>query len=223
MNENMNKNTTNTEEVKAVAVSTPFHSDSKLTHIVTLRDYVHIMGVLSKDVATMERRLRLVLVYESGEVSTFHEYRLSKLSEKALADLTDMDGICRYDIEDILKAIGQKLNQLNTMTDREKKCSVMQVYRELCKYVSTREQPGEVFVLDGYGHIDYKYLPKVLDKLDCGYERLEVAKAFKTFGLLRTQNGTGHEYAYNVNNRRYLAKGWYFAFKLMNGEDEVAA
>ena len=80
-----------------------------------------------------------------------------------------------------------------------------------------------MFIKDGYGNILSKYLPKVLDKLELGYTRLELERNFKAWGLLRVNKGTGHEYAYRINTGS--VNDWYFSFVLpeqSSNESEAA-
>ena len=180
-----------------------------------------IMGAWSKDTGTMERRLKLALVYPDGEVSPIREYAQSKLvNAKALKDLADLDGIGTELIESIYKVVMEKKDELSVQADGNGKCSLSQAYMELCEYVSNYEEPGRVFIRDGYGNILATYLPSVLDKLDLGYTRLELQKNFKAWGLIRVNNGTKHPYSYKINTGS--ANDWFFSFKLP-AESEVAA
>lgn len=180
-----------------------------------------IVGAWSKDTGTMERRLKLALVYPDGEVSPIREYSQSKLvNAKALKDLADLDGIGAELIESIYKVVMEKKDDLSVQSDGNGKCSLRQAYCELCEYVSNYEEPGRVFIRDGYGNILSTYLQSVLDKLDLGYTRLELQKNFKAWGLIRVNKGTGHPYAYGINTGS--ANNWFFSFKLPT-ESEVAA
>ena len=180
-----------------------------------------IVGAWSKDTGTMERRLKLALVYPDGEVSPIREYAQSKLvNAKALKDLADLDGIGTELIESIYKVVMEKKDELSVQADGNGKCSLRQAYAELCEYVSSYEEPGRVFVRDGYGNILATYLPGVLDKLDLGYTRLELQKNFKAWGLIRVNNGTKHPYSYKINTGS--ANDWFFSFKIP-AESEVAA
>lgn len=173
-----------------------------------------------RDVGTMERRLKLILIYPNGEISPIREYAPSKLNGKVLKELIDLDGIGEDDIEKIWKAIEEKKNSLAVQEDGSGKCSITQAYSALHEYVEQYEYPGEVFVRDGYGNILSTRLQSALDKLNLGYTRLELQKNFKALGLLRVNSGTGHEYAFKINTGS--ANNWYFSFKLMN-ESEAAA
>lgn len=180
-----------------------------------------IMGAWSKDVGTMERRLNLALVYPDGEVSPIHEYAQSKLTNaNALKDLADLDGIGVELIAAIYATVMKKKDELSVQTDGCGKCSLQQSYQELCEYVFNYEEPGRVFIRDGYGNILATYLQSVLDKLDLGYTRLELQKNFKAWGLIRVNNGTKHPYSYKINTG--IANDWYFSFKLPE-KQEVAA
>ena len=180
-----------------------------------------IMAAWSKDTGTMERRLKLALIYPDGEVSPIREYAQSKLvNAKALKDLADLDGIGTELIESIYKVVMEKKDDLSVQSDGNGKCSLRQAYVELCEYVSKYEEPGRVFIRDGYGNILATYLQSVLDKLDLGYTRLELQKNFKAWGLLRVNKGTGHQYSYKINTGS--ANDWYFSFKLP-AKSEVAA
>ena len=180
-----------------------------------------IMAAWSKDTGTMERRLRLALLYPDGEVSPIREYAQSKLvNAKALKDLADLDGISAELIGSIYEVVMKKKDELSVQADGSGKCSLRQAYFELCEYVSSYEEPGRVFVRDGYGNILATYLPSVLDKLDLGYTRLELQKNFKAWGLIRVNNGTKHPYSYKINTGS--ANDWFFSFKLPV-ESEVAA
>lgn len=166
----------------------------------------------------MERRLKLALVYPNGEVSPIREYSQSKLSgAKALNDLADLDGVKPELITSIYLAVREKMETLAVQTDSDGKCSLCETYRALCEYVEQYEEPGRVFIRDGYGNILASYLPTVLDKLELGYTRLELQKNFKAWGLLRTNQGTGHVYSYKINTGS--ANDWYFSFKLQEGSE----
>ena len=199
----------------------PFDTETTMQKICTVKDGPTIVGAWSKDTGTMERRLKLALVYPDGEVSPIREYAQSKLvNAKALKDLADLDGIEAELIESIYKVVMDKKNDLSVQADGNGKCSLRQAYMELCKYVSSYEEPGRVFIRDGYGNILATYLPSVLDKLDLGYTRLELQKNFKTWGLIRVNKGTNHPYSYGINTGS--ANNWFFSFKLP-AESEVAA
>lgn len=196
----------------------PFETDTTMQKICAVKNGgPTIMGAWSKDTGTMERRLKLALVYPDGEVSPIMEYAQSKLvNAKALKNLADLDGIEAELIEGIYKVVMDKKNSLAVQADGNGKCSLRQAYRELCEYVSNYEEPRRVFIRDGYGNILATYLPSVLDKLELGYNRLELQKNFKAWGLIRVNNGTGHQYSYKIGD------DWYFSFKLP-AESEVAA
>ena len=124
---------------------------------------------------------------------------------------------CRLEIEAIHKAVIAQASQLQIQADSDGKSSLSEVYQALCEYVGTYEEPGRVFVRDGYGNILASYLQTVLDKLELGYTRLELQKNFKAWGLLRTNQGTGHVYSYKINTGS--ANDWYFSFKLQGGSE----
>lgn len=211
-------------ENKKMNIRLPFDVKNTMTEICGIKNGPTIMGAWGKDSGTMERRLKLALVYPDGEVSPIHEYNQSKLtSAKALSDLADMDGVSVKLVEGIYEAIMKKKDTLMVQADGSGKCSLRQVYEELCQYVDDYEEPGKVFIKDGYGNILSKYLPKVLDKLELGYTRLELERNFKAWGLLRVNKGTGHEYAYRINTGS--VNDWYFSFVLpeqSSNESEAA-
>lgn len=200
----------------------PFDTETTMQKICTVKNGgPTIVGAWSKDTGTMERRLKLALVYPDGEVSPIREYAQSKLvNAKALKDLADLDGIEAELIESIYKVVMDKKNALSVQADGNGKCSLRQAYMELCEYVSNYEEPGRVFIRDGYGNILSTYLQNVLDKLDLGYTRLELQKNFKAWGLIRVNKGTNHPYSYGINTGS--ANNWFFSFKLP-AESEVAA
>ena len=169
----------------------------------------------------MERRLKLALVYPDGEISPVREYAKRKLTEaKALNDLADLDGIAPGMVNDIYKAVMKQHRNLPVQEDRNGQCSIMQAYRALCEYVWEYEEPGKVFIRDGYGNILASYLPNVLKRLELGYSRLELEKNLKSWNLLRVNNGTGHPYTYKINTGS--ANNWFLSFRLPE-KSEVAA
>lgn len=192
--------------------------NSLMQEICTIEKGPTIVGAWGKDTGTMERRLKLAFVYPNGEVSPIREYSQSKLSgAKALNDLADLDGVKPELITSIYLAVREKMETLAVQTDSDGKCSLCETYRALCEYVEQYEEPGRVFIRDGYGNILASYLPTVLDKLELGYTRLELQKNFKAWGLLRTNQGTGHVYSYKINTGS--ANDWYFSFKLQEGSE----
>lgn len=192
--------------------------NSLMQEICTIEKGPTIVGAWGKDTGTMERRLKLAFVYPNGEVSPIREYSQSKLSgAKALNDLADLDGMKPELITSIYLAVREKMETLAVQTDSDGKCSLCETYRALCEYVEQYEEPGRVFIRDGYGNILASYLPTVLDKLELGYTRLELQKNFKAWGLLRTNQGTGHVYSYKINTGS--ANDWYFSFKLQEGSE----
>lgn len=195
-----------------------FLCDSSLMQeIYTIEKGPTIVGAWGKDAGTMERRLKLAFVYPDGEVSPIKEYSPSKLSDKkALKDLADLDGVSPELITGIYSAVRKKMETLAVQTDSGGKYSLCETYRTLCEYVEQYEEPGR-FVRDGYGNILASYLQTVLDKLELGYTRLELQKNFKAWGLLRTNQGTGHVYSYKINTGS--ANDWYFSFKLQEGSE----
>ena len=192
--------------------------NSLMQEIYTIEKGPTIVGAWGKDAGTMERRLKLAFVYPNGEVSPIKEYSQSKLSNaKALNNLADLDGVKPELIISIYSAVREKMETLAVQTDSDGKCSLCETYRTLCEYVKQYEEPGRVFVRDGYGNILASYLQTVLDKLGLGYTRLELQKNFKAWGLLRTNQGTGHVYSYKINTGS--ANDWYFSFKVQEGSE----
>ena len=192
--------------------------NSLMQEIYTIKKGPTIVGAWGKDAGTMERRLKLAFVYPNGEVSPIKEYSQSKLSNaKALNNLADLDGVKPELIISIYSAVREKMETLAVQTDSDGKCSMCETYRTLCEYVEQYEEPGRVFVRDGYGNILASYLQTVLDKLELGYTRLELQKNFKAWGLLRTNQGTGHVYSYKINTGS--ANDWYFSFKMQEGSE----
>lgn len=192
--------------------------NSLMQEIYTIKKGPTIVGAWGKDAGTMERRLKLAFVYPNGEVSPIKEYSQSKLSNaKALNNLADLDGVKPELIISIYSAVREKMETLAVQTDSDGKCSLCETYRTLCEYVEQYEEPGRVFVRDGYGNILASYLQTVLDKLGLGYTRLELQKNFKAWGLLRTNQGTGHVYSYKINTGS--ANDWYFSFKMQEGSE----
>ncbi len=192
--------------------------NSLMQEIYTIKKGPTIVGAWGKDAGTMERRLKLAFVYPNGEVSPIKEYSQSKLSNaKALNNLADLDGVKPELIISIYSAVRKKMETLAVQTDSDGKCSLCETYRTLCEYVKQYEEPGRVFVRDGYGNILASYLQTVLDKLELGYTRLELQKNFKAWGLLRTNQGTGHVYSYKINTGS--ANDWYFSFKMQEGSE----
>ena len=192
--------------------------NSLMQEIYTIKKGPTIVGAWGKDAGTMERRLKLAFVYPNGEVSPIKEYSQSKLSNaKALNNLADLDGVKPELIISIYSAVRKKMETLVVQTDSDGKCSLCETYRTLCEYVKQYEEPGRVFVRDGYGNILASYLQTVLDKLGLGYTRLELQKNFKAWGLLRTNQGTGHVYSYKINTGS--ANDWYFSFKMQEGSE----
>lgn len=192
--------------------------NSLMQEIYTIKKGPTIVGAWGKDAGTMERRLKLAFVYPNGEVSPIKEYSQSKLSNaKALNNLADLDGVKPELIISIYSAVREKMETLAVQTDSDGKCSLCETYRTLCEYVEQYEEPGRVFVRDGYGNILASYLQTVLDKLELGYTRLELQKNFKAWGLLRTNQGTGHVYSYKINTGS--ANDWYFSFKMQKGSE----
>lgn len=181
-----------------------------------------VVGAWGLDVGTKEMKLKLALVYPDGEVSPVREYSKQKLysGAKVLKDLTDFYGITAKAVEDIFKAVIQNQNGLSLQTDGSGKCSLSQAYQALCEYVAEYEEPGKVFIREGYGCILATYLDDVIKRLGLGYSRLELQKNFKAWGLLRTSDKTGH--VYSVALKMFGVNNWYFSFRLPK-DDEVAA
>lgn len=180
--------------------------------IYTTESGVSVVAAWTRDVGTMERKLVLVLVYPNGERTPAREYAPSKLTVKNLRELMDLDGVEPEDIDKLYESIKEKKAELPVQFAGSGKCSLHQAYRALCDYVQTYEQPGVVFVTEGYGNIRASDLQKVLDKLNVGYSRLEIQKNFKMWGLLRTSEAADHVYAYRIN--RPGMRDWYFSFRL---------
>lgn len=186
--------------------------------LYTIENGPTIIGAWGKDIGTMEKRLKLVLVYPDGGVSPIREYSQGKLTDaKALKDLADLDGVKPELIADIYSAVKKKMETLTVQTDSNGKYPLREAYQALCEYVEQYEEPGRVFIRDGYGNILASYLQTVLDKLELGYTRLELQKNFKAWDVLRTNQGTGHVYAYKINTGS--ANDWYFSFRLEEGSE----
>lgn len=195
-----------------------FCANSLMQEIYRTGNGAAIIGAWSRDIGTKECRLKLAIVYPDGEVSPIREYPKSKLTDrKCLNDLANMDGVTAMEIEAIHRAVFEQASQLKIQADSDGKSSLIDVYRALCEYVKQYEEPGRVFIRDGYGNILASYLQTVLDKLELGYTRLELQKNFKAWGLLRTNQGTGHVYSYKINTGS--ANDWYFSFRLQEGSE----
>lgn len=195
-----------------------FCTSSLMQEIYRTRTGAAIIGAWSRDIGTKECRLKLAIVYPDGEVSPIREYPKSKLTDKkCLNDLANMDGVTAMEIEAIHRAVFEQASQLTIQADSNGKSSLIDVYRALCEYVKQYEEPGRVFIRDGYGNILASYLQTVLDKLELGYTRLELQKNFKAWGVLRTNQGTGHVYSYKINTGS--ANDWYFSFRLQEGSE----
>lgn len=189
-----------------------------MEEIYTIENGPTIIGAWGKDIGTMEKRLKLVLVYPDGGVSPIREYSQGKLTDaKALKDLADLDGVKPELIADIYSAVKKRMETLTVQTDSNGKYPLREAYQALCEYVEQYEEPGRVFIRDGYGNILASYLQTVLDKLELGYTRLELQKNFKAWDVLRTNQGTGHVYAYKINTGS--ANDWYFSFRLEEGSE----
>lgn len=197
-----------------------FLDNSIMQEIYRTEKGLVIIGAWGKDVGTMKRRLKLVFVYPNGAISPIQEYPQGKLTDaKALKDLADLDGVRPDMLKSIYTAIMESMDKLPVQEDSDGTCSIYEAYRMLCEYVEQYEEPGRVFIKDGYGNILASYLQTVLDRLELGYTRLKLEKNFKVWGLLRTNQGTGHVYSYKINTGS--ANDWFFSFKLLKG-DKVA-
>lgn len=176
-------------------------------------DHLAVLGALNQDSATKAQTLMMMVVYPDGTVSPLMEYSPSKLtSYKGMMNLLDFQGfISEKEVQAVFQTYKQRLadRSLTTVKLGAEKVSIPQAYRTLCAYVRQYMEPEKVFTKDGYGHIESSYLPIVLTKLELGYERLELYKNFKLWGLLRTNGeGAGHPYTYKVG------RNWYMAFPL---------
>lgn len=200
--------------VDMIPVSSIFSvAASKMVLLYSLKNGACIRGVWGKDVCTKGRSLKLVVVYPDGEISRIYTFSKRKLiNERALIEMTDLDGISPSDLEDIFKAILEKKDTMKVQEDGSGKCSLECAYQLLANYVEQYEMPGEVFIRDGYGNIRRAYLPTVLEKLGLGYSPLELSKEFSTLELLRSNQGTGHPYSYKINV--FGRNDWYFSFRL---------
>ena len=121
---------------------------------------------------------------------------------------------------EIFEAVMKQHRNLPVQGDRNGQCSIIQAYQVLCEYVAEYEEPGKVFIRDGYGNILSSYLEGVLKRLELGFTRLELQKNFKAWGLLRTSDKAGHVYSYAIKTGS--ANDWFFSFKLPE-ESEAAA
>ena len=207
-----------TKDMRENKIVKLFCANSLMQEIYRTGKGASIIGAWSRDIGTKECRLKLAIVYPDGEVSPIREYPKSKLTDrKCLNDLANMDGVTAMEIEAIHTAVFEQAPQLKIQADSDGKSSLIDVYRTLCEYVKQYEEPGRVFIRDGYGNILASYLQTVLDKLELGYTRLELQKNFKAWGLLRTNQGTGHVYSYKINTGS--ANDWYFSFRLQEGSE----
>lgn len=187
-------------------------SSNMMREICKTKDGVSIVAAWNRDINTKVKKLMVSVVYQDGECSPIHEYAPSKITVKGLSDLGDLDGLSPEMVPEIFEIIKRKKANLPMQNSGSGACSMLQVYHKLCDYVLTYEQPGVVFVSDGYGNIHTDSLQSTLDKLAVGHNRLTVQKNFKAWQLLRASDAAGHPYAYKIN--RGNAKGWYFSFKL---------
>lgn len=198
--------------------------ESKLTEVYAIKKGPIIMAAYEKNTGTMERRLMLTLVYPDEGFSATKEYIPSKLKDyMSMINLVDMCGVDREEIKNIYDAVMKKEKDIVEWEGGSGKCSMWQVYQELCEYVGRYTEPGKVFVKDGYGYICSTYLQTVLDKLELGCSRLSVEKFFKMLDLLRTNaEACHHPYTYAVSQGR--KRVWFFTFKLnISNESEAAA
>lgn len=199
-----------------------FGSLSQMTPIFQIKDGPTILGAWGKDVGTMVRKLKIMVVYPNGDSSPILEYSPRKLSNsKILNSLADLDGISLKNIQGIYDETLAKWDALKVQEDGSGKCSLHHAYQSLCEYVEQYEEPGKVFIQGDYGNILATHLQTVLDKLELGYSRLELQKNFQMLQLLRVNHGTGHPYSYKIN--AWGENAWYFSFRLPSAEGEVVA
>lgn len=206
------------------AEGTTFQVANSMTPIYSTSDGTTIAVEWGEDTGTKERKLLLAVVYADGEVSPIREYNPSKLVSPGrdkppavLKELADLAGLKTSDVQPIYlayKAFSKTKGAIKIQNTSGEKCSLQQAHRELTEYVCQYMEPDKVFVHEGYGNIDYTYMPTVLSTLLLGYSRLELSKNFQAWGLLRTNAGTGHAYTYKIKRK------WYFSFRLadMAGE-----
>jgi len=176
-------------------------------------DRLAVLGALNQDSATKAQTLMMMVVYPDGTVSPLMEYSPSKLtSYKGMMNLMDLQGFTsEKEVHAVFRAYAQGLaeRRLATVKLGSEKVSIPQARRALTAYVRRYMEPEKVFIKEDYGYIEASYLPIVLTTLELGYERLELYKNFKLWGLLRTNGeGTGHPYTYKVGRK------WYMAFLL---------
>ena len=196
-------------------------ADGTMEIIYKTKAGVFVVGAWSRDVGTMELRLKLSVVYPNGDISLIRDYPKRKLiNDKVLNDLVDLDGIAPEMIPEIYKMVINNYDKIPVQEDGSGKCSLKQAYKALCEYVRDYEEPSRVFIRDGYGNILSSYLEGVLKRLELGFTRLELQKNFKAWGLLRTSDKAGHVYAYAIKTGS--ANNWFFSFRLPK-DGEVAA
>lgn len=195
--------------------------NSGLKAIYTKEDGTSVVGTWSKDCGTMGRKLTLALAYANGEVSSILEYSPSKLiptgkdkAPKALSTLGDMAGLTSADVLKIYQAILEKKDTLPVQIARDGKCSVLQAQRELTVYVTRYKEPEKVFIDGEYGCIKASYLKTVIEKLNLGYEPLELERNFKFWGLIRFSERAEHLYTFKIKRH------YYFSFKLADLDSE---
>lgn len=198
-----------------------FLAGQAMKEILIVDKGAKVMGAWGKDDGTKVCKLKLALVYPNGEVSPIRSYPKSKLtSSKAIQDLTDLDGVRREHLDQIMNKLVTLKDKLPVQTDGSGKCSMTYVYSALCSYVRDYEEPRKVFIRDGYGNIQASYLQTVLDRLDLGYSRHEVEQNLSAWSLLRANPRAGHPYSYAINLGQ--KNDWFFSFKLPDMEEEVA-
>ncbi len=182
-------------------------------------DRLAVLGAIDLDGAAKTQKLVLMVIYPDGTASPCVEYAPSKLvSYKGLMNLLDMQGFTNEEeVKSVYKAFATSRSKgtLAVIDLGAEKMSLPQAHRALSAYVKKYMEPEKVFQKEGYGYIEASYVPDVLKRLELGWERLELYKNFKLWGLLRTNGGgTGHPYTYKVG------RNWYMSFPLAEGSCE---
>jgi hypothetical protein len=151
---------------------------------------------IAKDHGTMRRSIGIFIESPSGNPSipTFLKRSQILKSKNCFDFFFDLDGdFEKLDVDNIKAAVMQNLNNLKVV-DLSTKLSIEDVYTELCDYVSVNDGNGTVSISNGYCNIDTKAFDGILKELQFGYTRLEILRALKIMGNMRTNSNRPYDW-----------------------------
>lgn len=146
-----------------------------------------------------------VVVYRDGHVCPPQYCKMNQLT-KIQTDIINMEGVTQELINGFGEFMRNNMDKLPSTALSSGKVPIKEAYQALIDYTRTYGVTDEVYIKEGYANIKKSLLDDIIKKLEIGYASLELRRALKIMGLLRTNaKSTGHFYEYKIGPYWFLS------------------